>query len=61
MFVSGVIEFALVALNSKYKAQADIDEVIERLQILPAEDKYKLEFLELVKTYKDLLNNIPTE
>ncbi len=61
MFVSGVIEFALVALNSKYKAQADIDDVIVRLQILPAEDKYKLEFLELVKTYKDLLNNIPTK
>ncbi len=54
IFVSSVVEFALIAINSTYKAQASIDNVISRLQGLEMTDKYRLEFLEVVKTYNEL-------
>ncbi|MDE7215736.1 MAG: DUF3520 domain-containing protein, partial [Clostridia bacterium] len=55
-FVASVIEFALILLDSKYKADADLGNVIERLQGMELSDEYKLQFLQLVKTYKDGLS-----
>ncbi|MBD5085921.1 MAG: DUF3520 domain-containing protein [Clostridiales bacterium] len=57
-FVSSVVEFALIALNSQYKANANIDNVIERLQGLGLSDKYKAEFVQVVTTYKNLMSNV---
>ena len=57
-FVSSVVEFALIALDSKYKANANIDNVIERLQGLGLSDKYKAEFVQVVTTYKNIMNNV---
>ncbi|MDE5616426.1 MAG: DUF3520 domain-containing protein, partial [Clostridia bacterium] len=55
-FVASVIEFALILLDSNYKADADLGNVIERLQGMELSDEYKLQFLQLVKTYKDGLS-----
>lgn len=52
LFVSSVVEFALIARNSQYKANATIDDVIDRLTQYQTNDEYKQEFFELVKTYK---------
>lgn len=54
LFVSSVIEFALIAIDSKYKADASIDNVIARLEELNLTDNDKLEFLQVVKTYDEL-------
>lgn len=54
IFVSCVIEFALIAIDSRYKEDASIESVISRLQALELQDKYKLEFLEVVMTYNSL-------
>ena len=51
-FVSSVVEFALIARNSQYKANASLDNVIERLTQYQTSDEYKQEFFELVKAYK---------
>ena len=51
-FVSSVVEFALIARNSQYKANASIDNVIERLTQYQTSDEYKQEFFDLVKAYK---------
>ena len=55
-FASSVIEFALILLDSKYKASANLDNVIERLQGLELEDSDKLQFKQVVETYKSSLN-----
>lgn len=54
VFVSSVVEFALIAIESEYKADASLDNVISSLESLNLTDKYKLEFLQVVKTYKDI-------
>ncbi len=54
LFVSSVVEFALIAIESQYKADASIDNVIARLEELNLTDKDKLEFLQVVKTYNEL-------
>lgn len=54
IFIGSVVEFALIAIDSAYKGEASIDNVISRLQSLSLEDKYKLEFLQVVTSYKRL-------
>ncbi|MDE6441441.1 MAG: von Willebrand factor type A domain-containing protein [Clostridia bacterium] len=51
-FISCVAEFGLVLRNSKYKGTADLKKVLTRLDDLreyTSADKYKTEFVELVK------------
>lgn len=55
IFVSSVIEFALIAIESKYMGQASIEHVIASLENLNLSDRYKLEFLEVVKAYEFFL------
>ena len=52
MFISAVVESALIMRDSKYKGSANIDSVIARLESIILEDEYKAEFLELMKKYK---------
>lgn len=56
-FVSIVVEFALILLDSRYKENADLDNVIERLQSMEFDDEYKIQFVDLVNTYKKNLSN----
>lgn len=53
-FISAVCEFALILRNSNYKAQADLNNVILRLEQLDCtqSDNYKNEFINLCKLYK---------
>lgn len=50
-FVACLVEFSLILRNSEYKGQADIYNVIERLEQLTSikDDQYKQEFIELIK------------
>ena len=48
IFQSAVAEFGLIASNSAHKGDADIDNVIDRLESLRLNDEYKEEFLDLV-------------
>ena len=50
-FIASVIEFALILRDSKYKADASITDLIDRLNTLTLEDEFKKEFRDLVKTY----------
>ncbi len=53
-FVAAVVEFALILRNSEYKGNADLENLIERLEAMDfAGDEYKEEFRNLVKTYRD--------
>lgn len=55
-FVASVIEFALILRNSEYKADSDLDALIERLSDLNLSgDVFKNEFKDLVLTYYDNL------
>ncbi len=51
IFVGGIIEFSLLCRNSNYKASANINSVILRLESLDcvSQNAYRQEFLELVK------------
>ena len=54
IFVASVVEFALILRDSAYKANADINALITRLDTLDlSNDEYKLEFRELVKKYRE--------
>lgn len=54
IFVASVVEFALILRDSSYKADADINALITRLDTLDlSNDEYKLEFRELVKKYRE--------
>jgi len=54
VFVSSVVEFALIARNSIYKADANINAVIARLDAINfGNDPFKEEFKGLMKTYRD--------
>ena len=55
-FVASIVEFALILLNSKYKADANLDNVIGRLQSMEFSDEYKNEFIKVVNTYKKNLD-----
>ena len=54
-FIACVVEAALVMRDSQYKGDADIEDVIARLQALDClkTDEYKEEFLNLMKKYKE--------
>jgi Ca-activated chloride channel family protein len=52
VFISAIVESALIMRNSDYKGSASIDSVISRLESLSLRDEYKSEFLELMKKYK---------
>ena len=51
IFISAVVESALLMRDSPYKGSADINQVITRLESLKLEDEYKLGFLELMRKY----------
>lgn len=54
-FVASVVEFALILRDSKYKGDASLDAIIERLEALDfGNDEDKAEFLQIVKAYKEL-------
>jgi Ca-activated chloride channel family protein len=52
MFISAVVESALIMRDSKYKGSSNIDSVIGRLESIMLGDEYKAEFLQLMKKYK---------
>jgi Ca-activated chloride channel family protein len=57
-FVSSVIEFALILRNSEYKADSDLNALIERLNGIDlSDDGFKSEFRELVILYSDNTEN----
>lgn len=52
-FVASVVEFALILRDSSYKANANINDLITRLDLLDlSTDEYKAEFRDLVKKYR---------
>ena len=59
LFISGVLEFGLILRNSEFKANANMNQIIARLENLNcvANDDYKKEFLDLVKKYQQNNNN----
>lgn len=56
-FVSSVVEFALILLDSRYKADSNLTNVIARLQSMEFDDEDKSQFLQVVKTYKENSNS----
>ncbi|MDE7192232.1 MAG: von Willebrand factor type A domain-containing protein [Clostridia bacterium] len=56
-FVASVVEFALILLDSRYKADANLDNVIARLQSMEFDDEYKTQFVQVVTTYKNNVGN----
>ncbi len=57
LFIASVIEFALILRDSEYKADANLGELIERLDSLDlANDEFKSEFRDLVKLYEQNKN-----
>ena len=57
-FVASVIEFALILRNSEYKGDANIEELILRLESLDlSSDECKEEFKNLVKLYNERIEN----
>ncbi len=57
-FVSSVVEFALILRDSQYKANADLNALITRLDDLDlSADEFKTEFRDLVKYYRTNTEN----
>ena len=57
-FVSSVVEFALILRDSQYKANADLNALITRLDDLDlSTDEFKEEFRDLVKLYRTNAEN----
>lgn len=53
-FIASVIEFALILRDSNYKANADLNALITRLDNLDLNsDEFKVEFRDLVKKYRE--------
>ena len=52
LFISAVVESALIMRDSTHKGSANIDSVITRLESLELTDEYKVAFLELIKKFK---------
>ena len=58
LFVASVVEFALILRDSKYKAEANLEELITQLESLDLSgDEFKAEFRELVKKYAENIDN----
>lgn len=58
-FVASVVEFALLLRNSEYKANADLNALITRLDDLDlSEDEFKSEFRDLVKQHRTNTENV---
>ncbi len=54
LFVSSVVEFALILRDSAYKANADLNALVTRLDTLDlSNDEYKEEFREIVRRYRN--------
>lgn len=53
-FISSVVEFGLILINSQYKVDASIDQIIERLELDEdlEQDYYRNDFLDLLQKYK---------
>ena len=57
LFVASVVEFALILRDSKYKAEANLEELITQLQGLDlSDDEFKTEFRNLVIKYAENIN-----
>ncbi len=58
VFIAAVIEFALILKGSQYKSDANLTNIINRIENLSSlnDDAYKREFLELVIKYQTNLN-----
>ena len=53
-FIASVIEFALILRESNYKANADLNALITRLDNLDlSSDQFKAEFRDVVKKYRE--------
>ena len=53
-FIASVVEFALILRDSNYKADADLNALITRLDNLDlSSDEFKVEFRDLVKKYRN--------
>ena len=53
-FVASVIEFALILRDSNYKANADLNALITRLDNIDlSSDEFKIEFRDMVKKYRE--------
>ncbi len=58
LFVASVVEFALILRDSKYKAEANLEELITQLESLDLSgDEFKAEFRELVKKYAENIDD----
>ncbi|MBR2337177.1 MAG: von Willebrand factor type A domain-containing protein [Clostridia bacterium] len=54
MFVASVVEFALILRDSKHKANANLNDLVTRLDCLDlSDDEYKEEFREIVRKYRN--------
>ena len=55
-FISSVVEFGLILMDSKYKVDADLGAVLERIETetYNLEDYYRNDFIDVLKTYKDM-------
>jgi len=53
-FISSIVEFGLILINSQYKVDANIDQVIARVELDEDidSDYYRSDFLELLEKYK---------
>ncbi len=58
-FIGCVVEFGLILLNSKYKQNANLENVIERLEAdsLYFENYYRKDFIDLVIKYKKIVKS----
>ena len=56
-FASYVAEYALILQNSKYKGVASFDHLLESIKNENINDKYRDDFVSLVRKSKDLLTN----
>ena len=58
IFVSSVVEFALILRSSEYKADADLNALVTRLSDLDLSgDEFKAEFRDLVISYREKIEN----
>ncbi|MBR2986776.1 MAG: von Willebrand factor type A domain-containing protein [Clostridia bacterium] len=53
-FIAAVVEFALILRDSEYKGDANLSDLIARLNALTLDDEYKEEFREIVGIYAGL-------
>lgn len=53
-FISSIVEFGLILINSEYKVDANIDSLIERIEFetFNQNEYYRSDFIEILKKYK---------